>query len=116
MKPKVMIGKIPVYGPQTDHQTRCVHYHSALDIIAIKFACCERYYPCYECHEAMEDHPPSTWKLEQRDQGAILCGVCGHELTIEEYMNSQHQCQSCYSGFNPGCANHYHLYFDVQGH
>ncbi|TKI16435.1 hypothetical protein FCT18_20820 [Lysinibacillus sphaericus] len=22
------------------------------DIIALKFTCCERYYPCYKCHEA----------------------------------------------------------------
>ncbi len=28
---------IAVYGHLIDHQTRCVHYHSSQDVIAIKF-------------------------------------------------------------------------------
>ena len=30
-----------VYGSIVDHETRCIHYHTQLDIIAIKFKCCQ---------------------------------------------------------------------------
>lgn len=43
-----MIPKI--YGATIDNETRCTHYHTPLDIIAIKFKCCDKYYPCYKCH------------------------------------------------------------------
>ena len=39
-----------------DAETRCVHYRSALDIIAIKMACCGVYYACKDCHAALADH------------------------------------------------------------
>lgn len=52
--------KIPpliiVKGRTTDDQTRCIHYHSAVDIIAIKFKCCNTYYPCFYCHEEEAGH------------------------------------------------------------
>ena len=41
---------LKVYGSLVDNETRCIHYHTFLDIIAIKFKCCEKYYPCYQCH------------------------------------------------------------------
>src|SRR5690606_7090890 len=69
-------------------QTRCTHYHSQVDIIAIKFKCCKKYYPCYKCHQAAEIHTPQVWSVTEQDQKAILCGVCKHELTIAEYLNS----------------------------
>src|SRR5690606_20898541 len=95
-----------------DSQTRCTHYHSQLDIIAIKFKCCKKYYPCYECHQEAEIHKPQVWSVVEHDQKAILCGVCKHELTITEYINSGNKCTSCKSNFNPGCSLHYHLYFE----
>lgn len=33
-----------VHGISVDDKTRCEHYHSLLDIIAIKFKCCGKYY------------------------------------------------------------------------
>jgi len=102
---------IEVKGKPVDDQTRCEHYHSPLDIIAIKFKCCDDYFPCYQCHEETTDHKPSVWKKEEWNTKAILCGVCKQELTINEYMNSQNYCPNCRSGFNPGCSNHYYLYF-----
>ena len=33
-----------IYGLTVDNQTRCQHYHSVLDIIAIKFKCCDKFY------------------------------------------------------------------------
>ncbi|NOT73354.1 MAG: hypothetical protein HOP08_00400 [Cyclobacteriaceae bacterium] len=101
-----------VYGRIIDHQTRCTHYHSSVDIIAIKFKCCDRYYPCFECHEEVAGHAPEKWKEDERDTKAVLCGVCGHELTIQEYFSSNHECPECHSSFNPRCQLHYHLYFD----
>lgn len=103
---------IEVYGKTVDTETRCVHYHSSKDIIAIKFACCHTYYPCYKCHEECADHPIEIWKREQFHEKAILCGVCGTEHTIAYYLQ-HHHCNHCQSIFNEGCANHYHLYFDV---
>jgi len=103
---------IIVYGQTVDSETRCVHYHSQLDIIAIKFKCCKKYYPCYKCHQEAEIHTPQVWSVAEHNQKAILCGVCKHELTITEYINSGNKCTSCKSNFNPGCSLHYHLYFE----
>lgn len=42
---------VQVIGKPIDHQIRCIHYHTTNDIIAIKFKCCDQYYPCYSCHD-----------------------------------------------------------------
>ncbi|WP_288782181.1 CHY zinc finger protein [uncultured Kocuria sp.] len=101
-----------VYGPVIDDQTRCVHYRTSKDIVALKFVCCGRYFPCYRCHEEVSDHPARQWSLHQRDEPAILCGVCKCELTIASYMASS-RCPNCRSEFNERCALHYDLYFEV---
>ncbi|UUI02678.1 CHY zinc finger protein [Oceanobacillus jeddahense] len=100
-----------IYGVIVDDQTRCKHYHTTKDIIAIKFNCCQKYYPCYQCHEACEDHPISVWGKDEFDELAIICGVCKTEHTINQYMNTN-KCLHCESPFNEGCQKHYHLYFD----
>ncbi|WP_163537555.1 CHY zinc finger protein [Gracilibacillus sp. YIM 98692] len=100
-----------VYGYIVDHQTRCEHYHTKLDVIAIKFKCCQKYYPCYKCHQACEDHDIEVWKAAEFDEKAILCGVCGKEHTINEYLHTD-RCIECKALFNEGCKNHYHLYFE----
>jgi uncharacterized CHY-type Zn-finger protein len=100
-------------GQLIDNQTRCVHYHSNLDVIAIKFKCCDTYYPCFSCHEVETNHPTKIWQKADFDQLAILCGVCRHELTIHQYLASDSICPFCQAAFNPKCANHYQLYFDL---
>jgi len=105
------MDQIKVYGKLVDGETRCEHYHSQLDIIAIKFKCCEKYYPCYQCHEETADHPAQTWTRDEWDTQAILCGACKTELTINEYMRSGNYCPNCKAAFNPNCSKHYHLYF-----
>ncbi|WKZ60447.1 MAG: CHY zinc finger protein [Cyclobacteriaceae bacterium] len=105
---------IPVFGKPVDNQTRCVHWHSPLDIIAIKFNCCNQYYPCFSCHEETADHAATVWPKKEFDTKGILCGVCGHELTINEYMQCNNTCPKCTAPFNPGCKNHYHLYFETE--
>lgn len=113
IKDSILVKGISVYGKPVDNQTRCVHWHSLLDIIAIKFNCCNKYYPCYSCHKETAAHEATVWPKQEFDQKAILCGACGHELTINEYMNCQNTCPKCASLFNPGCKNHYHLYFET---
>jgi uncharacterized CHY-type Zn-finger protein len=100
------------HGVSLDPQTRCAHWHSPLDIIAIKMRCCGRYYACRECHDALENHPVKVWPKAEWDQPAILCGACKAELSIRQYMDCGNICPSCNAGFNPGCRNHYHLYFE----
>lgn len=100
-----------VCGVDVDAETRCRHYHGETDIIAIKFKCCGRWFPCFECHAAATDHEPQVWPIEKRGESAILCGVCGQQLSINEYFACNSTCPKCESKFNPGCANHYHLYF-----
>ncbi|RYL95029.1 hypothetical protein EWI07_03100 [Sporolactobacillus sp. THM7-4] len=108
------VKSIEVKGIDVDQQTRCVHYHTERDIIAIKFKCCGTYYPCYKCHDALSDHPTERWRRDEFNQKAILCGSCGSELTIEEYLSCRSTCPKCGASFNPGCALHYSLYFDTE--
>lgn len=103
---------IIVHGRVIDQQTRCVHYASPLDVVAIKFACCGEYYPCYRCHAEAAGHPAQVWPRTAFDTRAILCGVCRHELTIAEYLAAR-ACPHCGAAFNPGCHGHLHHYFDL---
>ena len=104
---------VEVAGVDVDAQTRCRHYHSEADIVAIRFPCCDTYYPCHLCHAEVASHPPAVWKRERFGERAVLCGACGAELAIAEYLRSHAACPVCGARFNPGCAAHRHLYFDV---
>lgn len=105
--------KIQVKGKPVDDQTRCVHYNSPLDVIALKFKCCKDYYPCFQCHEETAGHPAEVWSKGEKNQRAVLCGVCQNELTIDQYLQSGNHCPFCQAAFNPGCSRHYHLYFEI---
>lgn len=108
------VGDRIVYGKVIDEETRCEHYHSERDIVAIKFRCCNKYYPCYLCHNESEDHAIRVWDQQEFDTQGILCGGCKQELTINEYLHAEN-CPYCEALFNPGCSTHYHLYFDMEG-
>ncbi|MBE1555339.1 CHY zinc finger protein [Sporosarcina limicola] len=101
-----------VRGAVIDDETRCTHYHSEIDRIAIKFYCCDMYFPCYECHEENGCDNPKVWPKEKFDEKAILCGTCGHELTVSEYLDCKSECPACSAAFNPGCGSHRNLYFE----
>ncbi len=107
-----VFGEI-VKGTGVDTQTRCAHYHKLFDIIAIKFKCCGEWFPCFECHAENADHPAKVWSKNEFDTKAILCGNCGHQLTIDEYVTCDSICPKCAAAFNPGCALHYDLYFEM---
>jgi uncharacterized CHY-type Zn-finger protein len=104
----------PVLGPVVDDMTRCVHYRTEVDIVAIRFACCNEYYPCHRCHEEAAGHPARQWSLEERDREAVLCGACGTELTIAAYLATL-ECPHCGAAFNERCRLHTHLYFETEG-
>lgn len=102
-----------VYGRIIDDQTRCAHWSGPTDVIAIRFKCCDRYYPCFDCHAEAETHTPIRWPREEFTRPGVLCGVCRTELTIAGYLASDFTCPECGAAFNPGCALHYELYFDL---
>jgi uncharacterized CHY-type Zn-finger protein len=106
------MSKRAIKGINVDEETRCGHYHTEKDIIAIKFKCCDTYYPCHKCHDEVADHEPVLWGREEWNEKAVLCGKCRSELSILQYMNCQSSCPYCQAPFNPGCSNHYHLYFE----
>jgi uncharacterized CHY-type Zn-finger protein len=104
-----------VRGVELDAQTRCAHYHSALDIVAIKMRCCGTYYACKDCHDALAGHEIEVWPKAMWDQKAILCGSCGEEFSIAVYMQVADRCPACRANFNPGCRKHYRFYFGDAG-
>jgi uncharacterized CHY-type Zn-finger protein len=112
MKPGKTIHGETVFGSEVDAQTGCAHYKTEKDIIAIKFKCCGEWFSCYECHAEHATHQPQVWARTEFDAPAILCGVCGKQLTVSEYLACESTCPNCRSAFNPGCAKHYHLYFE----
>lgn len=108
-----MIHGEVLHGVDIDAETRCAHWHSPLDIIAIKFKCCEHWYPCFDCHAETAGHNPAVWPAEEFSEPAILCGACGRQLSVHEYLDCGSRCPECGRGFNPGCSKHLHLYFQV---
>jgi uncharacterized CHY-type Zn-finger protein len=105
---------VPLRGVAVDSETRCAHYLTERDVIAIAFPCCGTFYPCFECHETCCEQQPRRWPPDRFDERAILCGVCREVLTIETYLASEHRCPNCEAAFNPGCANHWDRYFRIE--
>lgn len=107
-------GKDPdVKGIDLDHETRCAHYRSPLDIVAINMKCCGVYYACKDCHMALADHALQVWPRADWDQPAILCGACRAQLTIRKYLECDSLCPKCGAAFNPACRNHHRFYFEI---
>ncbi|HVN01297.1 MAG TPA: CHY zinc finger protein [Caulobacteraceae bacterium] len=102
----------PVLGVELDPETRCAHWQGPRDVIAIRMRCCGDYYACHDCHAALADHPAVVWPKSEWDERAVLCGVCGTELSVAEYLACDNRCPTCNADFNPGCRLHYHLYFE----
>ncbi|MGB9417859.1 MAG: CHY zinc finger protein [Acidobacteriaceae bacterium] len=100
-----------VHGIDLDAQTRCVHYHKVLDIVAIKMKCCGLYYACKDCHDSLAGHEIEVWPRNEWDQLAVMCGNCREELSIRQYLDCTNECPACKARFNPGCRHHYHFYF-----
>lgn len=102
---------VTVEGRQVDEETRCKHYAGPDDVVAIRFPCCDTYYPCHRCHAEVADHVAAPWAREAWDEEAVLCGVCGERIAIADHLEAPGACPACGTGFNPGCREHHHLYF-----
>ncbi|MFC6837724.1 CHY zinc finger protein [Halomarina ordinaria] len=105
---------VPLRGVAVDGATRCTHYRSDRDVVALRHACCDTYYPCHACHEELADHETTPWPRERFDDPAVLCGVCRTTLSAETYLACDHACPACGAAFNPGCARHADRYFAVE--
>lgn len=101
-----------VKGVNLVAETRCAHWHSPRDIIAIKMKCCGAYYACKDCHHELAGHAIVTWPRGEWDTRAVLCGACGTELTVRQYLDCENRCPNCAAEFNPGCREHHHFYFE----
>lgn len=102
-----------VRGIAVDAQTRCAHWRSERDVVAIKMKCCGVWYACKDCHDALAGHAIRVWPRAERDAPAVLCGACGHAMSIGAYLGCADACPACGAGFNPGCRLHRHFYFEV---
>jgi len=105
---------VPLRGVDVGPETRCAHYRGPQDVIAVRFPCCNAFYPCHACHEALTDHAAERWAPDQFDTPGVLCGQCRAVLSIEQYLNANSTCPSCGTAFNPGCARHHNRYFEVR--
>lgn len=97
-----------IRGELVDDHGRCIHYHSPLDVVANKCSVCQEYWACYQCHSDA-GHEFGPMPLSEL---AVMCGVCGHEITGHSYADS---CPSCGARFNPGCKLHAGIYFTDKG-
>jgi len=106
---------VPLRGVEVDAETRCFHYDTALDVVALRFPCCGVYYPCFRCHETLVDHDPERVSRGAFDAPAVLCGVCGATLSVGSYLDCDDECPECDAAFDPGCQHHRDRYFEVRG-
>ncbi|MDV7348763.1 CHY zinc finger protein [Halorubrum distributum] len=107
---------VPLRGVSVDPETRCAHWDAPVDVVALRFGCCETYYPCDACHDAATDHEAVPWPRGRFDEPAVLCGACGTTLTAREYLAADDDaCPACGAAFNPGCRKHRDRYFEIEG-
>lgn len=74
---RIILNKI--YGLTLDSAGRCQHYHTKVDIVALKCAKCQQYYACYQCHDKLVGHHFIPVKTD--GPAPALCGVCRNTLT-----------------------------------
>lgn len=92
----------------------CVHWKSEKDVVALLCPCHREFYLCLLCHKDKYGVAPERWKRDLWEcEKAILCRVCEYKMTIEDYMACDSSCTKCGAEFNPGCKDHWPLYFDM---
>lgn len=108
---RTVIDGTVVHGVLVDTETRCVHYDTTRDVVAIRFHCCGSYYACHACHDTLTTHDATQWPREAYDTRAVLCGRCGSTQSIRGYLDNDDGCPACGGDFNPGCREHSQYYF-----
>lgn len=111
---------ITIHGQAIDSQTRCLHWDTERDVVALQFYCCKKFYPCSLCHDedSKGNHETKRWPKEQWAEKAVFCGCCKALLSIATYValyegGGAVECPSCFAHFNPGCRGHLDIYFDM---
>ena len=107
-----------VHGVGLERHTasRCAHWQSELDVLALLAPCCSKFYACASCHDACEEHALVPWADDTPlETKALLCGVCQSRIAIIDYMDPSRPsvCPACSAGFNPGCKTHWNIYFSA---
>lgn len=90
----------------------CLHWTTPRDVVAFRFACCGPWWPCSLCHEEAAGHAAVPWPKARFGERSVLCGACGHAMTVPEYMACGSRCPACGAAFNPGCQAHWPQYFE----
>lgn len=111
MSSPVRIGSVLVHGVAVDAVTGCAHYRSAVDVVAIRFFCCRKWYSCLHCHRQHADHMIRPWPATAASERAILCGRCGTQIAIACYRATD-RCPQCSAAFNTACRVHHAVYFE----
>lgn len=97
---------VMIYGDLIDKETRCIDYHGPTDIVALKCFACQKYYPCFLCHNRHETHNFQAYPEKLKKDKVVFCGSCQRELYKEKGT-----CPFCHHLFNPNCKVHYNHYF-----
>jgi uncharacterized CHY-type Zn-finger protein len=110
-------GPPDIFGLDLDAASRCRHWHSPLDIVAMRFKCCGKFFACADCHEALAGHSIERWTPADTEQVVARCGQCGLCMTLSGYLTCDDSCPGCRAPFNPGCRKHRGIYFepDISG-
>jgi len=82
-----------------------------VDIVSFRFPCCDGFWACHDCHDALADHPARPWPQGSGKEPAVLCGACRGVLTVASYRAHDHACPLCGAPFNPRCRLHHPRYF-----
>jgi len=101
-----------VKGRPIDAETRCVHWHSALDVVAFRFPCCDGWWPCVDCHDGTAGHSAEPWPASRFGEASVLCGVCKARMAVPVYVACASRCPRCGVAFNPNCRLHWGRYFE----
>src|SRR5437868_9140631 len=102
-----------VCGVTVNERTQCKHYHSEVDVVAVRFKCCNTLYACIRCHEEVAGHAPKVWGKDERAMHAVFCGNCHKTMSISQYLECRSHCPLCGAAFNPRCEQQHHHYFEL---
>lgn len=107
---RARVVPMEIKGMDVDGQGRCRHYRGTADVVANRCATCREYWACHACHSGLADHPFGRMPVDA--PAAVLCSACGRTMGYEAYSQAA-ACPACAHPFNPGCAVHAPLYFEV---
>ncbi|WP_369678836.1 hypothetical protein [Planococcus faecalis] len=69
-----------VKGVSVDAETRCAHYIQLSIELPSSFFCCQQYFPCFECHQAIGCGNHQVWPKDRFQEKACCAGAVGMNL------------------------------------